>query len=69
MTNPIEALGGRKFVLTAACCALVVFAVPATPEAKLNFMTWAIGLYAGANVAQKASAKGGGGQQVPPPAN
>lgn len=48
----------RKFALALLVAVLGTLAVPdVAGEAKLEFLKWLFGLYAGANVAQKATAK------------
>ena len=48
----VEALTGMEVVPEAALF-LVVYAVPVDAEVKLKFITFIVGIYAGANVAQK----------------
>lgn len=46
--------GGRKFLVSTLSLLLVVFFVPVDGDAKLGFITSVVGIFAGANVVQKA---------------
>ncbi len=54
-TKWLAAAGGRKFVVSVLSLVLVVFFVPVDGDAKLAFVTSVVGIFAGANVLQKAA--------------
>ena len=54
-SNWLVAVGGRKFVISVLSLVLVVFFIPVGGDAKLAFVTSIVGIFAGANVVQKAA--------------
>lgn len=57
MQQALLALLSRKFLIALLAVVLGVFFVPAEPSAKLDFLKWVVGLFAAANVVQKATSK------------
>ena len=57
LTALINALGGRKFLLSVGMVLLVTFAIDVDPASKLDFMKWIAGIFVVGNVGQKAIIK------------
>ena len=57
MENRIKSLLSRKFILALLGVIFITFFVEVTPEEKMEFITWIIGIYSATNVAQKFKIK------------
>ena len=57
MQTALLALLSRKFLIALLAVILGIFYVPADSALKLDFLKWIVGLFAAANVVQKATNK------------
>lgn len=53
ITQRFSALLSRKFLVAVGAVVVVTFCLEIDPQTKLDTITWIVGLFLGANVAQK----------------